>query len=58
MYVLSMYNKDLSFGGLIDDFSTYLEHLVDTQEEVLIVGDFNIHVDCVGIRSTQFANIL
>ena len=27
------------------DFSTYLETLLLVKEELLIVGDFNIHVD-------------
>ena len=29
-----------------------------TQKELLVVGDFNIHVDCVGSRSSQVAFIL
>ena len=51
-------SSELSFRGFIDDFSTYLEHLVDTQGKILIVDDFNIHVDIVTSRSSQFANIL
>ena len=55
---LSAANKEIYFSGFIEDSSAYLEHLVEIQEEILVVGDLNVHVDCVSSRSTQFVNIL
>ena len=36
----------------------YLERFIEVQEELLIVGDFNIHVDTVNSLSDSFTNIL
>ena len=39
-------------------WSFYLERFIKVQEELLIVGDFNIHVDTVNSLSDSFTNIL
>ena len=51
-------SSELYFHRFIDDFSTYLEYLVDIQGQILIVGDVYIHGDSVGSRSSQFTYIL
>ena len=40
------------------EWSLYLERFIEVQEELLIVGDFNIHVDTVNSLSESFTNIL
>ena len=40
------------------EWASYIEQFVEVQEELLIVGDFNIHVDSSNNESQSFLNIL
>ena len=44
IYPLPLYNKPgFDFDVFIDEFSSYVDHLIPHQDELLILGDFNIH---------------
>ena len=40
------------------EWSSYIEQFVEVREELLIVGDFNIHVDSSNNESKGFLDIL
>ena len=43
----------------LDEFSTFLEHYIADPGGILLVGDFNIHVDtCSSQHSTEFLQLL
>ena len=49
---------NIQYEEFAREWSLYLERFIEVQEEVLIVGDFNIHVDTVNSLSDSFTNIL
>ena len=49
---------NIQYEEFAREWSLYLERFIEVQEELLIVGDFNIHVDTVNSLSDSFTNIL
>ena len=49
---------NIQYEEFAREWSLYLERFIEVQEELLIVGDFNIHVDTVNSLSDGFTNIL
>ena len=48
----------LRYENFAIEWSSYIEQFVEVREELLIVGDFNIHVDSSNNESKGFLDIL
>ena len=49
----------LTVSMFLEEFSTYLESIITSPGHLLILGDFNFHVDCLhDPDATQFLNLL
>ena len=48
----------LRYENFAIEWSSYIEQFVGVREELLIVGDFNIHVDSSNNESLGFLDIL
>ena len=51
-------NNRLRYENFAIEWSSYIEQFVEVREELLIVGDFNIHVDSSNNESQGFLDIL
>ena len=51
-------NNVLRYENFAIEWSSYIEQFVEVREELLIVGDFNIHVDSSNNESKGFLDIL
>ena len=48
----------LRYEDFAVEWASYIEQFVEVQEELIIVGDFNIHVDSSNNESQSFLDIL
>ena len=55
--LLLQLNSD-RFNTFIDNFSIFLEYLIDIQGGLLIVGDLNVIVECSWCDSVRFISLL
>ena len=56
--VLPSCKNGLSYEYFAGEWASYIEQFIEVQEELLIVGDFNIHLDSSNNESQSFLDIL